>query len=71
MGDNRTNSLDSRYWGFVHKANLIGRPLFVFWSIDTPEMDDPTASQQASSTLHEMVHFFDETRWTRTLHPVK
>jgi len=69
MGDNRTNSLDSRYWGFVHKANLIGRPLFVYWSFDTPEdqINKTSASERASFTLHEIVHFFDETRWSRTL----
>ncbi len=37
MGDNRTNSLDSRYWGFVPRQNIIGRPLFVYWSIAIPE----------------------------------
>ena len=35
MGDNRYNSKDSRYWGFVPRANLRGRPLFVYYSYDT------------------------------------
>ena len=39
MGDNRTNSYDGRYWGLVPRANLIGRPLFVYWSFETPEDD--------------------------------
>ena len=42
MGDNRDNSYDSRYWGFIPQENLIGRPLFITWSFDTrntePEM---------------------------------
>ncbi len=32
MGDNRDNSLDCRYWGFVPRRNIIGKPLFVYWS---------------------------------------
>jgi signal peptidase I len=32
MGDNRDNSLDSRYWGFIPKENLVGTPLLVYWS---------------------------------------
>ena len=71
MGDNRPNSLDSRYWGFVPRANLIGRPLFVYWSFITPDgLDNASAAEQAAFAVHEFIHFFDETRWRRTLHPI-
>jgi signal peptidase I len=36
MGDNRDNSLDSRYWGCVPRENIIGKPLIVYWSYDAP-----------------------------------
>ena len=39
MGDNRDNSLDSRYWGFVPRDYIIGKPLFIFWSYDAPTAD--------------------------------
>jgi signal peptidase I len=32
MGDHRDNSLDSRYWGFIPKENLVGTPMVVYWS---------------------------------------
>jgi signal peptidase I len=68
MGDNRTNSLDGRYWGFVHRENLIGRPLFIYWSFAMHEQDgDPTTTESLTLTLHELTHFLTETRWTRTL----
>jgi signal peptidase I len=71
MGDNRTNSLDGRYWGFVPRANLRGRPLFVYWSFETPNgIDEASASEQARFAVHEVIHFFDGTRWRRTLHRV-
>ncbi|HTY37098.1 MAG TPA: signal peptidase I [Bacteroidota bacterium] len=35
MGDHRDNSLDSRYWGFIPRENLVGSPLVVYWSWDT------------------------------------
>ena len=36
MGDNRDSSLDSRYWGFVPRDNIIGKPLIIYWSYDAP-----------------------------------
>jgi signal peptidase I len=73
MGDNRPNSMDSRYWGFVPRENFIGRPLFVYWSIQMPDSDveEKPLSEKAQNNFHEFIHFFDETRWKRTFHPVK
>jgi len=73
MGDNRTNSMDSRYWGFVPRENILGRPLFVYWSIVMPESgnEEIPLTQRADSTLHEFLHFFDETRWKRTFHRIR
>jgi signal peptidase I len=73
MGDNRTNSMDSRYWGFLPRQNILGRPLFVYWSIVTPESgtDEAPLAERAESGLHEFLHFFDETRWSRTFHRIQ
>lgn len=73
MGDNRTVSLDSRYWGFVPRANVVGRPLFVYWSFVTPEDEEnrTSVSDRVSWFFHEAIHFFGQTRWRRTLHRVQ
>jgi signal peptidase I len=72
MGDNRANSLDGRYWGLVPRANLIGRPLFVYWSFKTldDQINKTSLSERAGFTLHQITHFFTDTRWSRTLHAV-
>ena len=73
LGDNRTNSLDGRYWGFVPRSNLIGRPLFVYWSFETPadQIDKTSLAEETSVTLHQITHFFQDTRWRRTFHPIR
>ncbi len=73
MGDNRPFSLDSRFWGFVPRENIVGRPLFVYWSFITGEeqIDKTSASDRAAWFGHIVLHFFDRTRWRRTLHLVR
>lgn len=67
MGDSRDNSFDSRYWGFVPRSNVIGRPLFIFWSFDVPEETaaPKPVPERIRSFLNTTVHFFTLTRWNR------
>ncbi len=73
MGDNRDVSLDSRYWGFIPKENVIGRPMFVYWSFNTPpdQYRHTEMSERIGFLVHVAIHFFDETRWRRTFRLVK
>ena len=73
MGDHRAVSLDSRYWGFIPRANIIGRPLIIYWSFESSEEDylKTGAGGHVALLTRELVHFFDETRWRRTLKIVR
>jgi len=69
MGDNRDNSLDSRYWGFVPRENIIGKPLLIFWSYDAPTAD--LVGYSADHFIDLAKNFFFKTRWERELKLVR
>jgi signal peptidase I len=73
MGDNRDVSYDSRYWGFIPRENVIGRPLFIYWSFETPagQYLETGMGQRLGILVHVIIHFFDETRWRRTFRLVR
>ena len=73
MGDNRTKSLDGRFWGFVPRENIVGRPMFVYWSFETPpeQINKTSIGDRISFMGHILIHIFDQTRWNRTLHIVR
>ncbi len=73
MGDNRTESLDSRFWGFVPVENILGRPTVVYWSFETPaDQEDKTSmGERIGFIVHECTHLLTQTRWGRTLHVVR
>jgi signal peptidase I len=68
MGDNRDNSSDSRDWGFVPTSNVIGEPLFVYWSYDAPTARwlDENPGHRISFYASIAGNFFSNTRWSRT-----
>jgi signal peptidase I len=68
MGDNRDDSQDSRYWGFVPRENIIGRPLLIYWSVQ--DWDRAPAASISGKLYHfayAVTHIFQITRWHRTL----
>ncbi len=67
MGDNRDNSNDSRYWGFITSNDVIGKPLFVYWSYESDPYvpGDRTIRERLAGYLSIAGNFFTRTRWFR------
>jgi signal peptidase I len=69
LGDNRDESSDSRYWGFVPRENIIGRPLLIYWSLRNIDEDVQVSSTPGDKLYHfayAVSHLFRITRWNRT-----
>jgi signal peptidase I len=68
MGDNRDNSMDSRYWGFVPRDYILGKALVIYWSFETPR--DEYLKTELPDRLKQFadvfINFFTKTRWLRT-----
>ena len=73
MGDNRDNSQDSRYWGFLPGNYVKGRALVIYWSYDAGMEDYNNGSTGATVKRlgSVFVHFFTRTRWDRMLHQIR
>jgi signal peptidase I len=67
MGDNRDNSQDSRYWGFLPQHYVKGRALMIYWSFDQPAGEQPTGLVGVVKSLTSIV---TGTRWSRLLHQI-
>lgn len=69
MGDNRDNSLDSRYWGFVPRENIVGKPFMIFWSYETTT--ENLVDFRLEHFLDLAQNFFKKTHWERSLKLVR
>jgi signal peptidase I len=72
MGDNRDNSQDSRYWGFLPRENVKGKALVIYWSYEAGREDyqDEGAGATLKGFVSVFAHFFTRTRWDRMLHQI-
>jgi signal peptidase I len=73
MGDNRDNSQDSRYWGFLPRSYIKGRALLIYWSYESGREDYLDEGWLASLKRlgSVVIHFFTRTRWERLLHQIR
>lgn len=69
LGDNRDDSLDSRYWGFVPRENITGRPFLIYWSVQREET--AASDGRLERLLYTLVHLPEDARWDRTFHLVR
>ncbi len=72
MGDNRDNSQDSRYWGFLRRDYIKGKALVIYWSYESGREDyeDDSAGATVKGLVSVVAHFFTRTRWDRMLHVI-
>jgi signal peptidase I len=73
MGDNRDNSQDSRYWGFLPRDYIKGKALVIYWSYEAGREDYQEGN--TGDTLRGLgstfAHFFTRTRWDRMFHQIR
>jgi len=72
MGDNRDNSQDSRYWGFLPRENVKGKALVIYWSYESEREDyvEDGAGAVIKGLVSVFAHFFTRTRWDRMFHQI-
>lgn len=72
MGDNRDDSLDSRYWGFVDRDAVMGKPILIYWSVDATSDDyaDRSIFGAFEGIAETLIHLPSRTRWHRLLREV-
>lgn len=70
MGDNRDNSEDSRYWGFLPRDYIKGNAMMVYWSYEATSEDyqEDGFGQSLKGIGSVVTHFFTRTRWDRIFH---
>ncbi len=73
MGDNRDNSQDSRYWGFLPRDYVKGKALMVYWSYksDRDEYQETGLVATVKGLASVVTHFFTRTRWDRLFHQIR